>query len=112
MPYCTAEDRDSSSIITCHKCNQLITETQNFLICDTCNNYFHLRCQGISRININRLIESESEEWHCKNCKAVAVSKRKLPDGDSPRNGNVYKKQNTGSNSSESEHTNMSEGEK
>lgn len=69
MPYHHAENRNSLAIVNCHKCKDKVTEIQNYLECDGCQKYFHLRCAGIAGINITRA--SFSDTWFCKDCKLL-----------------------------------------
>lgn len=95
MPYYSADQKNSSTIFNCHKCQTKITEAQHCVECDKCHKYFHLRCEGV----IGQHIARSLEEWYCKECKANTASdntKRTIAD-TSPEDfiNNPNKRQNT-----------------
>ena len=55
------------NIIKCNTCKEDITDKYESLQCNTCENYYHVRCQKLSTQPITR---NESFEWICsqKNC--------------------------------------------
>lgn len=79
MPYHSADQKNSSAIYNCHKCQSKITEVQHCVECDNCHKYFHLRCEGV----VGQHIARSMDEWFCKSCKTASSNdsnKRTIAD--------------------------------
>lgn len=99
MPYRDANFRDQSAIIKCYICLLKVEEFQNYLECDNCGNYFHLKCCGVTGINITTA--SSSNQWHCKPCKSLLIERaKKNINKTSPESNDNNKRQNTESSPS------------
>lgn len=67
MPYRTGDGNKMSGIL-CQTCRSNISGLNNYIECDSCENTYHLKCEGIIGQNINRV--SSSDQYNCKTCKS------------------------------------------
>ena len=52
----------------CSICNKNCFDTQASIICDTCNKWCHIKCDGTSLKDYNYLATNIESEWHCLYC--------------------------------------------
>ena len=54
----------------CSICNKNILSNQKAILCDSCNLWCHIKCDGTSKDMYNNLMSSDdSDIWHCLLCK-------------------------------------------
>ena len=53
----------------CSICNKNVTESMKSIRCDTCKRWCHIKCDGSSAKEYEKLVMTDSnEEWHCLYC--------------------------------------------
>ncbi|KAJ6775961.1 RING/FYVE/PHD ZINC FINGER SUPERFAMILY PROTEIN [Salix koriyanagi] len=59
-----------STAMTCQICKLTVNEVETVVLCDACENGFHIKCrEAINQKGIPR------GEWHCRNCMALSNGK-------------------------------------
>ena len=54
--------------INCSKCKKDLPILLRVITCDSCKQYFHVKCCGITHKDFNS-IKGSNAEWHCQHCK-------------------------------------------
>ena len=58
----------------CTSCNEVVLDTEKGLMCNCCNNWYHIDCQKVSE-EIYLFLCSHDEErslhWYCKTCTSI-----------------------------------------
>lgn len=62
----------------CPHCKLPVLENQNSIYCDSCNNWIHRRCSGLSIHRFNELGYDTSSTWFCQICVADTMPFQKL----------------------------------
>ena len=60
----------SSAVIKCGDCRKSIPKHLRVINCDTCKQFFHVKCCGVIHKIFNFLKTSDSQ-WNCKSCEEV-----------------------------------------
>ena len=63
----------------CPKCRKFFSDNQNSICCDTCENWFHLRCSGLSRKEFKLHCEDSNKVFSCAFCINYKCGKCFLP---------------------------------
>ena len=67
-----------SNLYSCPQCKLPVHENKNSIYCDSCDNWIHVRCSGLSIQRFKELGNDTSSLWFCKICIADALPFGKL----------------------------------
>ena len=62
----------------CPQCELPVFESQESIYCDSCDNWSHVRCSGLSKARFKELGNDATSTWYCKDCVADALPFQKL----------------------------------
>ena len=68
----------SNNSYFCPQCELPVFESQESIYCDSCDNWSHVRCSGLSKARFKELGNDASSTWYCKDCVADALPFQKL----------------------------------
>ena len=68
----------SNYSFSCPNCKFRVLESQNSIYCDSCCNWYHLKCSGLTRRRFIELGNDASSTWFCKDCVEDALPFQKL----------------------------------
>ena len=55
---------------TCYHCNKHVYYGHKAILCDSCQNWTHKKCAGLTIHQHSRLSEKSDETWYCRPCKS------------------------------------------
>ena len=85
---CSRTSSDTSADMTCCKggpnnpvCGNEVKDGDMGVQCSTCEQWFHSKCQSISKMAYNALVKHKVLSWHCSNCRLLLGQKVKADAG-------------------------------
>ena len=69
------ESVSSEETANCPICDKDVCETDNAIQCETCMNWFHIKCQDVSQKKYKFLMSKDGQglHWFCKICEAATL---------------------------------------
>ncbi len=61
------------SSVKCNKCCTRIPKTHRKLVCKLCSHIQHYKCQGLSKKDVEVIINTPNYNWFCYDCTAAAL---------------------------------------